>query len=50
MKIEQYISGQLPNPPPRIYKEAAERIKIDYADYANRPLAYVIICAELDIV
>jgi len=38
MKIEQYMSGQLPNPPPRFYKEDAERIKIVFADYANRPL------------
>ena len=38
MKIEQCISGQLPNPPTRIYKEAAERIKIVFADYANRPI------------
>jgi len=38
MKIEQYISGQLPNPPRRVYKEAAERINIVDADYANRPL------------
>src|SRR6218665_925910 len=34
MKIEQYMSGQLPNAPPRIYKEAAEKIKIVFADYA----------------
>src|SRR6218665_971288 len=38
MKIEQYISGQLPNPPRRIYKETAQRIKIVVEDYANRPL------------
>jgi len=38
MKIEQYISVQLPNPPRRIYKETAQRIKMVVADYANRTL------------
>jgi hypothetical protein len=38
MKIEQYISGQQPNPSRRVYRDTAERIKSIVLDYTNRPV------------